>query len=253
MLSTFNRNKSKLIIASLAAGFGVHLHTLAQAANDSGTLNINGQISSTTCVLNMGDTAATASGVKTLQLGSTAAPAAAGVAGATFGTAQSVVFTVTNANGTTCTFGGTPANTLWDIGLTPGTYQTVTAGGNVLLLSSGTSATGAAANVGVLLKGSFGTGVTTGRQQPELEPGQPTLWRDVVGQHQRASGLGCAQHRCDGSICPHQRHRGTDCRRVFRHPAFDGLVQVKQPLRHAAGPCWAAACHILTETFRVFS
>ena len=36
MLSTFNRNKSKLIIASLAAGFGVHLHTLAQAANDSG-------------------------------------------------------------------------------------------------------------------------------------------------------------------------------------------------------------------------
>jgi type 1 fimbria pilin len=51
---------------------------------------------------------------------------------------------------------------LWDIGLTPGTYQTVTAGGNVLLLSSGTSATGAAANVGVLLKGSFGAGVTTG-------------------------------------------------------------------------------------------
>ena len=164
MLSTFNRNKSKLVIASLAAGFGVHLHTLAQAANDSGTLNINGQISSTTCVLNMGDTAATASGVKTLQLGSTAAPAAAGAAGATFGTAQSVVFTVTNAPGATC-FGG---NTLWDIGLTPGTYQTVTAGGNVLLLSSGTSATGAAANVGVLLKGSFGTGVTTGANNLNL-------------------------------------------------------------------------------------
>ena len=168
MLSTFNRNKSKLVIACLAAGIGVHLHTLAQAANDSGTLNINGQISSTTCVLNMGDTAATASGVKTLQLGSTAAPAAAGAAGATFGTAQSVVFTVTNANGTTCTFGGTPANTLWDIGLTPGTYQTVTAGGNVLLLSSGTSATGATANVGVLLKGSFGTGVTTGANNLNL-------------------------------------------------------------------------------------
>ena len=167
MLSTFNRNKSKLVIACLAAGIGVHLHTLAQAANDSGTLNINGQISSTTCVLNMGDTAATASGVKTLQLGSTAAPTTGG-AGATFGTAQSVVFTVTNANGTTCNFGGTPANTLWDIGLTPGTYQTVTAGGNVLLLSSGTSATGAAANVGVLLKGSFGTGVTTGANNLNL-------------------------------------------------------------------------------------
>jgi type 1 fimbria pilin len=165
MLSTINRNKSKLVIASLAAGFGVHLHTLAQAANDSGTLNINGQISSTTCVLNMGDTAATASGVKTLQLGSTAAPAPAGAAGATFGTAQSVVFTVTSANGTSCTFSG---NTLWDIGLTPGTYQTVTAGGNVLLLSSGTSATGAAANVGVLLKGSFGTGVTTGANNLNL-------------------------------------------------------------------------------------
>ena len=164
MLSTINRNKSKLVITCLAAGFGVHLHTLAQAANDSGTLNINGQISSTTCVLNMGDTAATASGVKTLQLGSTAAPAAAGAAGATFGTAQSVVFTVTNANGASC-FSG---NTLWDIGLTPGTYQTVTAGGNVLLLSSGTSATGAAANVGVLLKGSFGTGVTTGANNLNL-------------------------------------------------------------------------------------
>ena len=167
MLSTINRNKSKLAVAFLAAGFGVHLHSLAQAANDSGTLNINGQISSTTCVLNMGDTAATASGVKTLQLGSTAAPAVA-AAGTTFGTAQSVVFTVTNANGTTCTFGGTPANTLWDIGLTPGTYQTVTAGGNVLLLSSGTSATGAAANVGVLLKGSFGAGVTTGTNNLNL-------------------------------------------------------------------------------------
>ena len=86
MLSTINRNKSKLAVAFLAAGFGVHLHSLAQAANDSGTLNINGQISSTTCVLNMGDTAATASGVKTLQLGSTAAPAATGVAGATVDT-----------------------------------------------------------------------------------------------------------------------------------------------------------------------
>ena len=167
MRNTFNRNKSKLAVAFLAAGFGVHLHSLAQAANDSGTLNINGQISSTTCVLNMGDTAATASGVKTLQLGSTAAPAVA-AAGTTFGTAQSVVFTVTNANGTTCSFSTNPANTLWDIGLTPGTYQTVTAGGNVLLLSSGTSGTGAAANVGVLLKGSFGAGVTTGTNNLNL-------------------------------------------------------------------------------------
>ena len=204
MLSTFNRNKSKLVIASLAAGFAVHLHTLAQAANDSGTLNINGQISSTTCVLNMGDTAATASGVKTLQLGSTAAPTTGG-AGATFGTAQSVVFTVTNATGATC-FGG---NTLWDIGLTPGTYQTVTAGGNVLLLSSGTSATGAAANVGVLLKGSFGTGVTTGANNLNLNLVNPPYGVMLSGSTSAPAALGAhsiavtAQFaRTSGTVAP---------------------------------------------------
>jgi type 1 fimbria pilin len=59
MLSTFNRNKSKLAIATLAAGLGLHLASNAQAANDAGTLIINGQISSSTCVLGLGDGAST--------------------------------------------------------------------------------------------------------------------------------------------------------------------------------------------------
>ena len=140
------------------------------------------------------------------QLGSTAAPAAAGVAGATFGTAQSVVFTVTKADGTTCAFTG---NTLWDIGLTPGTYQTVTAGGNVLLLSSGTSATGAAANVGVLLKGSFGTGVTTGANNLNLNLVNPPYGVMLSGSTSAPAALGAhsiavtAQFaRTSGTVAP---------------------------------------------------
>ncbi len=60
MRNTFNRNKAKLTIAAMAAGMGLHLASHAQAANDSGTLIINGQISASTCVLGMGDGASTA-------------------------------------------------------------------------------------------------------------------------------------------------------------------------------------------------
>jgi type 1 fimbria pilin len=69
MRNSFNRNKTKLAIAALAAGLGLHLASNAQAANDSGTLIINGQIGASTCVLSMGDGASTASGSKTLSLG----------------------------------------------------------------------------------------------------------------------------------------------------------------------------------------
>ena len=147
MLSTFNRNKSKLVIASLAAGFGVHLHTLAQAANDSGTLNINGQISNTTCVLDLGDGGSTSSGSKTLNLGTytVAVAGAATGAGATFGTPATAIFSLKNANGTDCTFTNA---TRWDIGVNLATTQVFNTGTNVLLLSTGASPNkpGAASN-----------------------------------------------------------------------------------------------------------
>ena len=64
MRNTFNRNKAKLTVAAMAAGLGLHLATHAQAANDSGTLIINGQISASTCVLSMGDGVSTANDEK---------------------------------------------------------------------------------------------------------------------------------------------------------------------------------------------
>lgn len=160
MHATLNRNHSKLLLATLAAGLGVHLHALAQAANDSGTLNINGQISNTTCVLDMGDGASTASGSKTLSLGTytTAVAAAATGAGATFGTPATAIFSLKNSDGSNCTFNGASK---WDIGILLQPSQFFSTGTNVLLLSNGTSAI-ASQNLGVLLRSSVGPSVTTG-------------------------------------------------------------------------------------------
>jgi type 1 fimbria pilin len=162
MLSTFNRNKSKLAVAFLAAGFGVHLHSLAQAANDSGTLNINGQISASTCVLSLGDGASTASGSKTLSLGTFTTTAAGTTDGNLFGTPQTAVFSIlsTSGSGAVCTLGA--GNTLWDIGinLVSSQVSSVAGGTNSVLLSGGTS--GVATGVGVLIKTSKGAAVTAG-------------------------------------------------------------------------------------------
>ena len=162
MLSTFNRNKAKLTVAAMAAGLGLHLATHAQAANDSGTLIINGQISASTCVLSMGDGASTANGSKTLNLGTFTTTAAGTTDGVTFGTAQTAVFSIlsTAGNGATCTLGGT--NTLWDIGINLSSSQvsSISGGVNSVLLSGGTS--GVATGVGVLIKTSKGAAVTAG-------------------------------------------------------------------------------------------
>ena len=166
MRNTFNRNKAKLTIAALAAGLGLHLASHAQAANDGGTLIINGQISASTCVLSFGDgsTGSTGNGSKTLSLGNVTTGTAGTTDGATFGTAQSVVFSLqtTAGTGATCTLGA--GNTLWDIGINPqllsGQVSSITNGANAVLLSSGTS--GMATGVGVLIRTSTGPSVTTG-------------------------------------------------------------------------------------------
>ena len=161
MRNTFNRNKAKLTIAALAAGMGLHLASHAQAANDKGTLIINGQISSSTCVLSLGDGGTTASGSKTLSLGPRTSTEAGTVDGVTFGTAQTAVFSILNSTGNTCVLNG---NNAWDIGIQLDSSQvsSITNGTNSVLLSSGTSAAGAATGVGVLIKTSFGSAVTTG-------------------------------------------------------------------------------------------
>ena len=166
MRNTFNRNKAKLTVAAIAAGLGLHLATHAQAANDSGTLIINGQISASTCVLSMGDGASTANGSKTLNLGTFTTTAAGTTDGVTFSPAQSVVFGIQNTNGSgaVCTLGA--GNTFWDIGINLQSSQVssittgANAGTNNVLLSGGTS--GVAGGVGVLIRTSTGPAVTTG-------------------------------------------------------------------------------------------
>ena len=166
MRNTFNRNKAKLTVAAMAAGLGLHLATHAQAANDSGTLIINGQISASTCVLGMGDGASTASGSKTMNLGTFTTTAAGSTDGVAFGPAQSVVFGIQNTNGSgaVCTLGA--GNTFWDIGINLQSSQVssittgANAGTNNVLLSGGTS--GVAGGVGVLIRTSTGPAVTTG-------------------------------------------------------------------------------------------
>ena len=160
MPTTFQRNKTNLIIATLATGLGVHLASLAQVVADQGSLIITGQISASTCLLDMGDAGSTGGGSKTMNLGTytSAVAGAATATGGTFGTAQTVLFSVKSADGsgTACTLGGSGK---WDIGINVGATEYVTAGANTLLVSGGTAAN-VAQNVGVLLKTSFGSAVT---------------------------------------------------------------------------------------------
>ena len=171
MRNTFNRNKAKLTVAAMAAGLGLHFASHAQAANDSGTLIINGQISASTCVLSLGDGASTANGSKTLSLGTFTTSAAGTTDGATFGAAQSVVFGVqsTSSPGSVCTLGA--GNSFWDIGINLPTSQvsSITGGTNSVLLSGGTS--GVATGVGVLIKTATGPAVTTGTNNLNLTLG----------------------------------------------------------------------------------
>ena len=172
MRNTFNRNKAKLTVAAIATGMGLHLATHAQAANDSGTLIINGQISASTCVLSMGDGVSTANGSKTMNLGNFTTTNAGTTDGATFSAAQSVVFGIQNTNGSgaVCTLGA--GNTFWDIGINLQSSQVssittgANAGTNNVLLSGGTS--GVAGGVGVLIKTSTGPAVTAGTTNLDL-------------------------------------------------------------------------------------
>lgn len=152
-------NKSAVLVSTFLALAAHQINSQAQAA-DSGTLVINGQISATTCVLNMGDAGSTGTGSKTLNLGTytTTQANAATATGGTFGTPQTVLFSVKNADGTACTFN---SNTKWDIGVNLPASQYTLVAGKTLVLSSG-SASNIAANVGVQISTSTGAAVTAG-------------------------------------------------------------------------------------------
>jgi hypothetical protein len=171
MPTTFQRNKTNLIIATLATGLGVHLASLAQAPADQGSLIINGQISASTCLLDMGDAGSTGGGSKTLNLGNyTPLVGGTSAAGTAFGTAQTVVFSIKSpdGSGSACTLGS--GNSRWDIGINIPSAEISSTG---LLLSGGTAAN-VAQNVGVLLKTSFGPTATAGTTNLVLTAGSPT-------------------------------------------------------------------------------
>ena len=157
---------------SIVGLLAFYTHSNAQAASDKGDLIINGQISAATCTLDMGDAGSTGAGSKTLNLGTYEATVAnaSGLAGATFGNAQTVIFKVTNSDGTACTLGSSTTPAKWDIGINLLSSQYTTVGTQTLLLSGGTGAA-LATNVGVLIKTSFGSGVTAGATALDLSKG----------------------------------------------------------------------------------
>ena len=113
-------NLSKLQKVALAAStflalISAQVNSNAQAA-DTATLNISGQISSSTCNITISDPGGVgAVGTKIINLGNIAAPGT-GNAGTTLGTAVGAIFSVTSAAGgsTACTLSGAGK---WDLAL----------------------------------------------------------------------------------------------------------------------------------------
>ena len=171
-MANFKFQKSALTIAFSAALLSMSVATQAQSANDFGELLIEGQISNTTCALNLGDAQATGANKKTMNLGTyTVAAASAITAGNNIGAAQSTVLSVKNADGTACTFTGASN---WDVGINVSSTNYETVGTTTILKSTATSGT-AATGVGVKLsttKGAVGT--TTGTTAVNFASGNGT-------------------------------------------------------------------------------
>ena len=134
-------NLSKLQKVALAAStflalISAQVNSNAQAA-DTATLNISGQISSSTCNITISDPGGVgAVGTKIINLGNITAPLG-GAAGATFGTAVGAIFSVTAAGGTGgCTLAG---NGKWDLALGLFSSQITNVGTATFLKNSITS------------------------------------------------------------------------------------------------------------------
>jgi len=161
-MASLKFQKTALTVSFLAALLTLSVATQAQAVNDFGELLIEGQISNTTCVLQLGDPQSTGAGKKTMNLGTystTVAGAAAAGSGASIGPAQSIVLSVKAADGTACTFTNA-AN--WDVGIniSPTNYETTTTGSFTILKSTAASGV-AATGVGVKISTTKGAAAST--------------------------------------------------------------------------------------------
>ena len=114
-MANFNFQKSALAISSAAALTLLSLASQAQAVNDFGEMLIEGQISTSTCVLSLGDTQSTGAGKKTINLGTyKAADYTATAIGTDIGLAKTTVLRVKGPDGVTdCLLGGSG---FWDVG-----------------------------------------------------------------------------------------------------------------------------------------
>jgi hypothetical protein len=160
MKTIFKRTHTNLLIASMAASLGMHLAAQAQTAD--ATVIVSGQITASTCVVNVNDIGGTSSGITSKNIALpqfSSSTAGTSTVATTFGAATAVMFTVgTNGTpGTTCVLNN--SNSFWDlaIGLTSSQIQTITGGSlgtNTFLRNS--VATGGTDAV-VLLKGGKAT------------------------------------------------------------------------------------------------
>lgn len=133
---------------SLVSSLAIALMS-AQAQTADGTVVISGQVSANTCKVNIADTSgSTTNGVRSVELGTVAPPTGTIVAGTTFGTKQTITFSLTASSGTgTCTFAS--GTTGWNMALDLQAGQVGTAASKAFLTNQAT--TSAAANVGVAL------------------------------------------------------------------------------------------------------
>lgn len=157
-MNSLKSSKTKLQIAAASLLMGLQLSAQAQTA-DSGVINISGQISASTCMIEMNDSTGTEiGGTKTVDLGTLSATSVgAGTAGTTFGTAKTVSFSVKAVEGASvCTLAG--SNAAWDIALGLGAEDIITINGVTHLKNTRTTN---ATDAAVLLKGGIGNTANT--------------------------------------------------------------------------------------------
>jgi hypothetical protein len=151
-MTHFKFQKSLLAVSATAvmAGMLVNVQAQAQAVNNRGQVNYISQISAATCVLDLGDTASTTAGSKTINFGSfTTANVSAVAAGGTISVAAPFTISLKAPGGTgACALGSTK----WDISVdVPPTQWSTTFKPGFGVLTNQAAAAIAATNVAVLL------------------------------------------------------------------------------------------------------
>lgn len=130
MKKSFTLSKTALAVA---CGSLLALSAQAQATNDSAKVEITGQISPSTCILNMADTAGGANtpNTKTVDFGNVKSDSTGITAGKTFGTAKKVVFSLgSKTDPTKPCLPGNATNTAWNVvlGFAPGSVTKTASG-----------------------------------------------------------------------------------------------------------------------------